>query len=106
MGIANCGLQNANCKLNNREGAWPGIYNSTSFNADTTYAIWRACYKGYEWWLNDVDRRSQYRADDVWGCVGRWFAGRWHTQAAEEYVYRVRGDYDMRIWETPEFQEP
>ncbi|HEU5099745.1 MAG TPA: hypothetical protein VFU22_12030, partial [Roseiflexaceae bacterium] len=28
--------------------------------------------------------RSAYAAGDAWGCVGRRFAGRWHTQPAEE----------------------
>lgn len=86
--------------------AWPGIQNSTAFNADTTYAIWRACYEGYEWWLNDVDRGQQYGAGDEWGCVGRWFAGRWHTQDAETYISAVKGYLNDRIWEKPEFQEP
>jgi autotransporter family porin len=86
--------------------AWPGIANSTAFNADTAYAIWRACFEGYEWWLNDVERGSQYGAGDAWGCVGRWFAGRWHTQAAEDYIGRVWGYLDQRIWETSNFQEP
>jgi autotransporter family porin len=89
-----------------QQGAWPGIAASTAYNADTAYAIWRACYEGYEWWLNDVDRGQQYASGDAWGCVGRWFAGRWHTQAAEEYTRRVREYYDTRIWETPNFQEP
>jgi autotransporter family porin len=88
------------------QSAWPGIASSTAFNADTTYAIWRACYEGYETWLNDVERGQQYAAGDAWGCVGRWFAGRWHTQAAEDYIGRVQGYLNDRIWEQPQFQEP
>jgi autotransporter family porin len=38
------------------QSAWPGMADSTAFNADLTYAIWRVCYEGYEWWLNDVER--------------------------------------------------
>jgi autotransporter family porin len=86
--------------------AWPGAEQSTAMNADTAYAIWRACYEGYERWLNDVDRGRQYAAGDAEGCQGRWFAGRWHTAAADEYIARVRDYLDRRIWETPEFQEP
>ena len=88
------------------KGAWPGIDTSTAFNADTTYAIWRTCYEGYEWWLNDVDRGQQYAAGDQWGCVGRWFAGRWHTQAAEGYISTVQSNMSQRVWEQSYFQEP
>jgi hypothetical protein len=88
------------------KSAWPGIDNSTAFNADTAYAIWRSCYEGYEWWLNDVERGQQYAAGDAWGCMGRWFAGRWHTQAANDYTSRVQGYLSQRIWEQSSFQEP
>jgi autotransporter family porin len=88
------------------KSAWPGIESSTAFNADTAYAIWRNCYEGYEVWLNDVERGQQYAAGDAWGCVGRWFAGRWHTQPAEDYITRVKGYLSDRVWEKPEFQEP
>jgi hypothetical protein len=88
------------------KGAWPGIDTSTAFNADTTYAIWRACYEGYEWWLNDVERGQQYAAGDAWGCAGRWFAGRWHTAAAEGYITTVKNNLSQRVWEQANFQEP
>jgi len=86
--------------------AWPGIGASTAMSADTAYGIWRACFEGYEQWLNTVDRGSQYAAGDAWGCVGRWFSGRWHTAAAEGYITNVQGYLSTRIWETPNFQEP
>lgn len=88
------------------KSAWPGIDTSTSFNADTAYGIWRACFEGYEWWLNDVERGWDYAAGDAWGCMGRWFSGRWHTAAAEYYIGRVKEYYNTRIWEQSYFQEP
>jgi autotransporter family porin len=88
------------------KSSWPGIQNSTAFNADTGYAEMRNCYEGYEWWLNDVDKGSTYVAGDVWGCIGRWYAGRWHTSAAETYITAVKGYLNQRIWETAGFQEP
>jgi len=88
------------------QSAWPGIANSTAMNADVAYAIWRTCFEGHEGWLNTVERGRQYSAGDAWGCIGRWFSGRWHTPAGEEYVGRVRGYLDQRIWETPNFQQP
>jgi hypothetical protein len=59
---------------------------------------------GY-WWLNDVDRGRQYGAGDAMGCMGRWSAGRWHTDAADRYVAKVKGYLAQRIWQTPSFQE-
>jgi hypothetical protein len=84
---------------------WPGIARSTAMNADTAYGIWRACFEGYEHWLNDVERGRQYGAGDALGCMGRWFSGRWHTAPAEQYVAKVKDYLARRIWETPDFQE-
>jgi autotransporter family porin len=86
--------------------SWPGIATSTAMNADLAYAIWRACYEGYEPWLNTVDRGRQYAAGDLWGCVGRWFAGRWHVADADAYAAKVRGYLGQRVWEQADFQQP
>jgi hypothetical protein len=88
------------------QSGWPGIASSTALNADLAYAIWRACFEGYEGWLNTVEHGSTYAAGDAWGCIGRWFSGRWHTAAGQEYVERVRGYLDQRVWESPDFQQP
>jgi hypothetical protein len=85
--------------------AWPGILRSTAMNADTAYAVWRACFEGYERWLNDVERSRPYAKGDVWGCAGRWFSGRWHTQSAEQYIAEVKEHLSDRVWEHPDFQE-
>ena len=38
------------------------------------------------------------------GCaVGAWFAGRWHTQPANEYIQRVNDARKQRTWRSPEF---
>ena len=88
------------------KSSWPGIANSTAMNADTAYGIWRACYEGYEVWLNHVQRVGNYGPGDAWGCIGRWFAGRWHTAAAERYIARVRDYLNRRVWLQADFQEP
>jgi autotransporter family porin len=88
------------------KSSWPGIAKSTAMNADTAYAIWRACFVGYETWLNTVDRGSTYHAGDAWGCVGRWFAGRWHTAPAQQYIAKVGQYLREKIWKTPNFQQP
>ncbi len=88
------------------QSGWPGMDTSTAFNADLAYAEMRACFEGYETWLNNVDKGSTYVAGDVWGCVGRWYAGRWHTSPAESYTSTVKSYLNQRIWETSNFQEP
>jgi len=88
------------------KGSWPGIATSTAMNADTAYAIWRSCFDGYEAWLNTVEHVGTYQAGDAWGCVGRWFAGRWRTAPARQYIGTVKQYLHERIWLQPDFQEP
>ena len=57
-----------------------------------------ACFDGYETWLNTVPRGKQYHAGDAWGCVGRWFAGRWRTSAALGYIAKVKQYLKEKIW--------
>jgi hypothetical protein len=86
--------------------AWPGIARSTAMNADVAYAYWRACFEGYETWLNTLEHGRDYTAGDMWGCVGRWFSGRWYTPSSQGYIDRVRERLDQRVWETSNFQQP
>ena len=87
------------------ETSWPGIGTSTAMNADAAYAIWRSCYDGYEVWLNNEPRGQQYHAGDLWGCVGRWYAGSWHTPAANKYIGVVKEHLQERVWEQPDFNQ-
>jgi hypothetical protein len=86
------------------KSGWPGIAESTAMSADLAYGIWRACFDGYETWLNTVEQGQRYAAGDVWGCVGRWFSGRWHTAASDTYVTKVRDYLSQRIWQQPSFR--
>lgn len=88
------------------KSSWPGIERSTAMNADVAYAIWRSCFDGYETWLNTVTHVGTYRAGDAWGCVGRWFAGRWHTPPAQQYIANVKLYLREHIWTTRDFQQP
>jgi hypothetical protein len=88
-----------------QHSSWPGILLSTAMSADAAYATWRACYEGYERWLNTVEHAGPYGAGDVWGCVGRWVSGRWHTADAERYIAAVRGHLAQRRWEQPDFAQ-
>ena len=87
------------------QAAWPGIGSSTAMNADATYAIWRSCYNGDEVWLNNEPEGRAYGAGDLWGCVGRWFAGAWYTQAADRYISKVQEYLSERIWLKPIFEQ-
>jgi autotransporter family porin len=93
-------LQN---RYSSEASAWPGIAVSTAMNVDAAYAIWRSCYDGLEVWLNEGPKSQPYRAGDLWGCVGRWFTGNWHTPGADEYIDLVKKFDSERIWLQPYF---
>ena len=82
---------------------WPEAAQSTAYNVDYTYAIWRSCYEGDFDWLNTLEHGATYAPGDVWGCVGLWFSGRWHTQPADDYIAAVRSYFDERVWTTGSF---
>jgi hypothetical protein len=86
------------------KSAWPAIGDSTAMNADTAYAVWRACYDGDETWLNTVQHVGHYHRGDMWGCVGRWFAGHWYTLPAQTYIARVQAYLHEHIWLTRTFR--
>lgn len=83
--------------------AWPAIGTSTAMNVDAAYAIWRSCYDGYEVWLNNEPKGQPYHAGDLWGCVGRWFAGSWYTPAADRYIEQVKAFLQQQIWRQSSF---
>jgi hypothetical protein len=76
---------------------------STAYNADYVYAAWRACYEGDDGWLNTVDHVGPYGPGDLWGCIGLWFSGRWHTAPAEDYIAKVQSYLQNRVWTLPDF---
>ena len=90
----------------NREVGWPGVERSSAMNADLAYASWRACYEGYEIWLNSESHSQRYRSGDVWGCVGNWFTGSWHTAGGDDYVTQVQKIESEKLWTRKDFQEP
>ena len=75
----------------------------TAFNADYYGAILRAYYDGRQTWLNDVERGERYRAGDIWGSVGSWYAGRWRTDAALDYIRRVQRTLRDEPWNDRRF---
>jgi hypothetical protein len=85
-------------------GGWPAVARSTAMNADAAYAIWRACYDGYETWLNSMPRDGQYHRGDVWGCLGAWFSGQWRNPPALGYIAQVKEYLREKIWLKPNFR--
>lgn len=90
-------LQAKWCTLNDATqdgyGGWPWTELSTAYAADTYGAIVRACFEGWEVWLGPA-----YRAGDLWGCVGRWFAGAWYSPGATDYIGRVQAALVAKPW--------
>jgi len=78
---------------------------SSAYNLDIAYAIWRSCFEGNETWLNTVEKGKDYAAGDQWGCIGRWFSGRWYTQPANDYIAAVKEYLDQRVWTTKDFKK-
>ena len=85
------------------QGAFPAAEQSTAYGLDYAYAMWRSCYEGTQTWLNDVERGRDYAAGDAWGCIGRWYAGRWYTSAARTYIDRVQSDLASQRWTSGDF---
>jgi hypothetical protein len=76
-----------------RPGSYPDSEHSTSFNVDYALAVLRGCYEGWVTYLP-----SNYRAGDLWGCVGWHYSGQWKDPAALEYVADVRSALADRVW--------
>jgi len=88
----------------------PFMRDSTAFNADYYGGIVRAYFDGQQDWLNNPDvapdNGSRYKPGDLWGSVGAWYSGRWHTAANEGYVADVKYNLKERTWAThPYFDE-
>ena len=82
-------------------GTWPAAMTSTAFNADYALAVRRLCFDGKETWMRQFN--ASYGAGDVWGCIGRWYSGRWHDPNAEQYIRRVQATLSARTWLSPGF---
>jgi hypothetical protein len=84
--------------------AFPEAAASTAYNLDYALGVWRTCFEGQETWLADQPPASGYQAGDMWGCLGRWYAGDWHSATAGGYIGRVQSALHGRTWQTAEFR--
>jgi hypothetical protein len=81
----------------NQNGTFPFNRRSTAFSLDYLGSQLRGCYEGWEWWLRGTGTGT-YRSGDLWGCVGAWYSGDWHSRTAAGYIARVRKELARRTW--------
>jgi hypothetical protein len=74
-----------------QNGSFPFNRNSTAFAVDYLAASLWGCYRGWEWWLTR-------KVGHLWGCVGAWYAGNWHSRAANGYISRVKHEMAVHRW--------
>ena len=46
---------------------------------------------------------TTYGAGDLWGSIGAWYAGNWHSNAANLYISHVKSRLADRTWAQPGF---
>ncbi|QWZ09549.1 hypothetical protein KRR39_07295 [Nocardioides panacis] len=91
-----------------QNGTFPFNRDSTAFALDYFSSYLRACDEGWVHWLKKTGDGT-YGRGDLWGCVGSWYAGAWHTKPARAYVADVRHDLRHQTWLDPawgEFRPP
>jgi hypothetical protein len=88
----------------NQNGTFPFNRNSTAFAVDYLGSDLRGCIEGWERWLVEGAGFKLLSAKQrMWGCVGAWYAGDWHSAAADGYIARVRRAWLDHVWLTPTF---
>ena len=82
------------------KGTFPLSQQSTAFNVDYFGASMRYYFDGAATWLNDpcCFSGTTYKAGDIWGSAGAWYAGRWYTAGAVSYIDSVRSHLSNRTW--------
>jgi hypothetical protein len=76
-------------------GTFPDSQESTAFNVDNVLGDLRACYEG---WITFLD--GDYRAGDLWGCVGYHWSGHWKDKGAKRYAQNVQHALATKPWLT------
>ena len=85
-----------------QNGTFPFTRDSTAAAADYWGAYIRGCYNGWESWLKQTGTGT-YAAGDIWGCIGSWYSGDWHSIAANGYISRVQAQENNLTWLTVSF---
>jgi hypothetical protein len=88
----------------NQNGTFPFTRDSTAAAVDYWAAYIRGCYEGWATWLKNTGTHT-YAAGDLWGCIGSWFSGDWHSPAANGYIARVQAAEKELTWLNPGFDD-
>ena len=89
----------------NQNGTFPFTRDSTAAAADYWGAYIRGCYEGWAYWLKGTGSGT-YAAGDLWGCVGSWYSGDWHSSGANGYIAEVQNNENSHTWLTASFGDP
>jgi hypothetical protein len=84
--------------LHDNNGAFPFNKDSTAFAVDFFGGEMRGCLEGWVTWLG-----GSYGPGDLWGCIGYWYSGEWHSADAEGYISRVKGEIAAQTWAAADF---
>jgi hypothetical protein len=82
----------------NQNGTMPFSRDSTAFAMDYIGSFLRGCYEGWIKWLNAT-------GGDIWGCVGSWYSGEWHSPESDAYATGVRKEIANHTWLTAAFDD-
>ena len=84
------------------QSAWPMSRDDTAFNVEYVLGVIRTCFEGWTTYLNEfpspLPGYAAYHAGDIWGCLGRWYSGRWYTQNAVNYIQQVKTALADKAW--------
>jgi len=84
--------------LDNQNGSFPFSRDSTAFAEDYIGWYLRGCFRGFMTWLHPT-------SGDIWGCVGAWYSGDWHSVEADAYITRVKAEITNHTWLTAAFDD-
>ena len=85
-------------------GTYPLSKDATAFNVDYHAGIVRHYYEGCATWMKDATfNGSTYAKGDLWGSVGAWYSGNWHSDASNSYVKKVKSHLRNRTWKKATF---
>ena len=80
-------------------GTYPLSKTSTAFNADYYAGMVRHYFEGCATWMKNYSYNgTKYAAGDLWGSVGAWYSGDWHSNAANGYIAKVKKHQADRTW--------
>lgn len=85
-------------------GTFPMSRDATAFNADYYAGMVRHYFEGCATWMKDYSYNGfTYSAGDLWGSVGAWYSGDWHSDASHSYIEDVKRNQANRVWATSGF---